>query len=105
MIALGCFSEMKCFADNGSINAYIVDKVNYDKKKVIGYLSSNKRIAGCPREAIDCITGKKISDSFSVFTDGEYEWCDFLEYYIERYSIKLPNEFIRKINAEYPANK
>ena len=29
MIAIGCFSEMNCFADNGSINEHIVDKVNY----------------------------------------------------------------------------
>ena len=99
MIAIGCFSEMNCFADNGSINEHIVDKVNYNKDKVIEYLSNHKKLASCPREAIDCKTGKKISDSFVVFTDGEYQWCDFLEYHIKKYNIKLPKEFLEKIQA------
>lgn len=88
---------MKCFADNGSVKKYIVDKVEYDKNKVIKYLSSQKKVASCPRKAIDCATGEKIADGFIVFTDGEYEWCDFLEYHIRKYNIKLPKEFIEKI--------
>ena len=97
MIYLGYFSEMKLYKDSGSINNHIVSDIGYNKSKVIEYLSKQKRIAGCPRQAIDCVTGKKISDSFSVYTDGEYEWCDFLIYHIKKYNIALPQTFIDKV--------
>lgn len=97
MVNIGCFSEMSCYADNGSIKEHITTNIDYDKRKVISYLKSQKRIASCPREAIDCITGEVIASSFSVYTDGEYQWCDFLLYHIEKYSIKLPKGLLNKI--------
>lgn len=96
MIYLGFFSEMNCYEDNGSINDFLTDEINYDKAAVIKYLKSQKRIAGCPREAIDCISKEVISPSFSIYSDGEYEWCDFLIYHIEKYNIFLPQSFIKK---------
>lgn len=101
MIPIGFFSEMNLYADNGSIHDNIVDEINYDKKKVIEYLSKQRRIAGCPKTTIDCATGKRIADSFSVYNDGEYEWCDFLIYHIINYNILLPQKFIDKINKYY----
>lgn len=97
MISVGCFSEMNCFDDNGSIKDFLVSSVDYDKKVVIKYLSSNKKIASCPRQAIDCVTGEVIQQSFSVYEDGEYTWCDFLVYHVEKYNVSLPKEFIKKI--------
>lgn len=97
---IGFFDEMKLYVNNGSVKEYFVEKVNYDKCKVIEYLRKQRRIAGCPREGIDCITGEAISPSFSVFNDGEYEWCDFLIYHIMNYNIWLPEEFIKKVDAQ-----
>ncbi len=97
MIYLGYFSEMKLYKDTGSVNSHIVPNVDYDKSKVIEYLSKQKKIAVCPRPAIDCVTGDKISDSFSVYTDGEYEWCDFLLHHISKYNIELPKTFIERV--------
>jgi len=101
LISIGFFSEMNLSAHNdGKIADYIVDKVNYDKKAVIDYLKSFKHKAGCPKAAIDCVTGKEISPSFRVYNDGEYCWADFLIYHIEKYNIKLPQDFINKIQAK-----
>lgn len=95
---IGWFSEMKIDSiDNGSVKNYISDKETYDKVQIIAYLKSQRRVAGCPRAAIDCVTGKEISPSFSVYTDGEYDWCDFLIYHIEKYNIRLPEDFIEHI--------
>ena len=99
MIDVGWFSEMKCHSDNGSIKEHIIENVNYDKAKILNYLKSCKRIAVCPRSAIDCLTGEVISQSFSVYDDGEFCWGDFLLYHIEKYCIKLPQAFINKANA------
>ncbi len=100
MIPVGFFSEMHLYADNGEAKENVVDKINYDREKVIIYLSErNRRLGGCPKTTLDCITGKEIAPSFSVYSDGEYEWCDFLVYHIKNYNIKLPQEFIDKIGA------
>ena len=101
MIYIGFFTEMKItMFDNGSIKNHLVSEVNYDKKKIIDYLNSFGRQAVCPRYAIDCVTGENISGSFSVIDDGEYCWCDFLTYHIEKYNIKLPDKFIEKIMSD-----
>lgn len=99
MIDVGCFSEMNVFSDNGSITDYLVDEIDYDKNIVIDYLKSFKHIASCPRAAIDCVTGEEISSSFGVYSDGDFRWCDFLIYHIEKYNIKLPQNLINKANA------
>lgn len=97
MNAIGCFSEMNVFEDNGSIYEYLCDEVNYNKKIVSNYLRGNKKQAICFRRAIDCISGEQISSGFTVRSDGEYVWCDFLAYYVEHYNIKLPSEFVKKV--------
>ncbi len=95
---VGFFSEMNVtMADNGSINDYITDTVNYDKKRIIKYLLTFGRQAVCPRSAIDCITGKIISTSFAVNDDGQYCWPDFLIYHIDRYPIRLPEDFLQHV--------
>lgn len=103
MTNVGCFSEMKVFHDSGSVHEHIIEKVNYDKQKMIRYLSSFKVKAGCPREAIDCVTGKVIAPSFLVYNDGEFCWCDFLIYHIKNYNIALPQRLIEKANATLTA--
>lgn len=96
---IGFYKEMQFINNCGSIKDFLVDNVDYDKKKVIDYLKSGKLIAGCPRAAFDCITKEKLSNSFLVYTDGEYDWCDFLMHHIEKYNIILPQKFIDKIKA------
>ncbi|MCD8026151.1 MAG: hypothetical protein LUF33_04270, partial [Clostridiales bacterium] len=92
---IGFFSENKLtMADNGSINNFLTEKVNYDKAKVIDYLSKGKKEAICPKEVFDAITKNKLSSSFSVYTDGEYVWKSDLEYYIKNYNLILPDDFI-----------
>ena len=98
---IGWFTEMGFdYEYSQSIKDCIIDKVTYDKDKIIEYLKSKKRIAGCPRAAVDCITGQEISPSFSVYSDGLYDWCDFLIYHIQNYNIDLPNEFIAHIISQ-----
>lgn len=58
-------------------------------------------IAGCSRKSLDCLTGEKTSNSFSIYNNGEYKWCDFLIYHIEKYNIKSSEKFVRKAEADY----
>ena len=97
MLSIGCFSEMNVFEDNGSIQEYLCNKVEYDKDIIVRYLRGNKKQAVCFKYVYDCISGKQISSGFQVRTDGEYIWCDFLAYYVEKYNINLPKDFIKKV--------
>ena len=97
-IYLGFFSENNLYmANNGSIKQFIVSKVNYDKKKILDYLQNGKKEAICPKPTYDIISGKMISTSFTVLTDGEYIWKNDLPYYVDKYNIKLPQSFIEKV--------
>ncbi|MCC8191835.1 MAG: hypothetical protein LIO41_02180 [Ruminococcus sp.] len=100
MIPIGFFHEMHLYADNGPFKENMVNEINYDREKVVNYLRNQKRLGGCPRAAIDCLTGEEITPSFSVYSDGEYEWCDFLAYHIQKYNVKLPEKFINKVGAK-----
>lgn len=101
MINVGFFSEIGLSAyQKESIKDYISESVAYDKKAVVAYLSSFSHYASCPKAAIDCITGKTISQSFLIYKDDEYCWPSFLIYHIEKYNIKLPQGLIDKINAK-----
>lgn len=93
------FNEMMPKIGNGSINEFLVDKIDYNKDKVIAYLANGHKQASCPRDAIDCVTGEKISDNFYVFDDKEYCWCSYLAYHVKKYNIQLPKDFIKKIGA------
>lgn len=90
---------MKLYEDSGSIKSLLQQTANYDKEKVISYLKAGKKIASCPRAGIDCVTMKNISDSFSLYSDEEYCWGDFLIYHINNYNIRLPESFLKKINT------
>jgi len=96
---IGWFNEMGFDCEySQSIKDCLTDKVSYDKNKIVEYLRSHKRIAGCPRVAVDCVTGQEISKSFSVYSDGIYDWCDFLIHHVQNYNIKLPDDFIAHIS-------
>lgn len=99
MKSVGFFKEMNLYEDNGSIKDYIVKNVNYNKEKVCEYLLNNKVVGICARRPIDSISGEEIASGFKIIVDGEYEWPDFLAYYVRKYNIKLPDSFIHKIGA------
>ena len=96
------FDEMNLYHKSGSIKSFISsdDTINYDKNKIIEYLSNPMHRAGCPRAGIDCLTGKEISMSFQLFDDEEYTWGDFLIYHIQHYPIILPDDFVEHIMSK-----
>ncbi len=100
MKSIGFFEEMRLYENNGPIKDFMVEDVNYDKEKVCHYLLNNKVMGICARRPIDSITGEEIASGFRIIADGDYEWPDFLAYYVRKYNIMLPNSFVRKIGAE-----
>jgi hypothetical protein len=93
------FDEMNLYHHSGSVKKFISSDgvVNYDKDRIISYLSKPLKKAGCPRAGLDCVTGKEISMSFQLFSDEKYTWGDFLIYHIQHYPIILPDDFVQHI--------
>ena len=100
---VGWFSEISQVLDSKPITDYITDKIQYDREEVLQYLRSFRRIAFCPKRVHDLITGNEIATHFNIFCDGEYSWPDYLIYYVEKYNIRLPEDFLDKIQ-KYSAN-
>lgn len=76
------------------INNHIL---NQNINKIIKYLCNGEIILVSPSSVIDVISGERIAASTYIYTDGEYSWSNALSYYVEKYNLKLPEEFENKI--------
>ncbi|MDO5564110.1 MAG: hypothetical protein Q4F88_02630 [Eubacteriales bacterium] len=99
---IGCFKEMPYGYNNGkSIKDYISDNEASNKKEIINYLNQGICIAACCGVSEDVINPNNgIIGVPDVLVDGKYQWYRDIIYYIEKYNLKLPKEFIEyaKIN-------
>ncbi len=66
-------------------------------KEIITYLENGKVTLVAPSCAIDVISGERIDRTNCIMTDGEYSWSNTLIYYIQKYNLELPGEFVNKI--------
>ena len=67
------------------------------KDKVLQYMKNAKVAAAAPGIARDILTNDYISGSLKVYSDGEYAWRSDVIYYVEKYDMGLPEEFIDHI--------
>ena len=65
--------------------------------RILDYLKNGEVIMAAPSRAIDVISGKRINQTNSILTDGEYTWSGSLSYYVQTYNLKLPEDFENKI--------
>lgn len=67
------------------------------KDKVISYLRSGTVDMVSAAAPVDVFTGEKIAPEKLGMNDGTFMWWDMLSYYVERYNLRLPEEFERHI--------
>lgn len=93
---VGYYKEMSQGREtDGSIYDYI-DKVNPDDKaKICQYLESGVEFIVSPGVTYDVINPERgTSGIASSYSDGTWLWPGDLAYYVKKYNIKLPDEFI-----------
>ncbi len=69
--------------------------------RVANYLGAGEPVVdvmGISRDPIDART--IISGGPSLETDGEWVWRADLKYFVEKYRVQLPDEFIEHVNAQ-----
>lgn len=68
------------------------------KHEVIEYLRSGDLGAMCAGWMRDNFTGELVKGCFDhCRSDGTYEWGESLAYYVDKYDLQLPDEFLSHI--------
>ena len=96
MIIIGQTCELDKDSQYPSINE-LINKPIKEKKKVIEYMRKSKVIAVAPAIVRDVIHPEiKIPELF-LMSDGKYEWRSDIIYYVEKYDMELPEEFVQHV--------
>jgi hypothetical protein len=69
-----------------------------DKKAVLAYLAQGKLRIASPGVIPDPFAPGKLSDSYSILTDGHFAWHQALGYFVDHYDIPLPAEFLEHMS-------
>jgi hypothetical protein len=93
----GSFRELSHgIEDCGSLAAAVSDHPSQDEDRIIEYLNNGVTSAVAP-----CIVSDVLQPSSEIFigplttlTDGVWEWPSDLAYYVEKYHVRLPKEFV-----------
>lgn len=67
-----------------------------EKEMLIHYLESGDIELVSLDYSEDVISGEIIGEE-CIMTDGEYSWDSSLPYYVKKYNLILPDEFVKKV--------
>ena len=94
------FINYKEFApkrNHPSIHEYLEKEPYINQDKIINFLRDGKiEIAQMSRDR-DIFTGERIPYEVLVMSDGDYFWPNTLAWYVEKYNLRMPEEFERYI--------
>lgn len=93
---VGFFQELDHGDPNGpKLADHVSDRPQPDEDRVVAYLRSGLLLIGCPgvvRDVLDNTVGPVGSPD--ILTDGVWAWPGDLPYYVEKYHLRLPKEFV-----------
>ena len=91
----GFFKELRHGDENGiSLKVLINKNASTNEDKFVKYLKKGVVFIACPGIVKDVLDEKGgIIGSPHILTDGVWAWPADLIYYIEKYHIKIPNDF------------
>lgn len=97
MIVIGRVKEIMKDDKYPSIIELISEKEINRKKDIVDYLKRGTITSASPSGIYDVINGEKIDTELQMMNDGKYAWRSDLIYYVEKYNMKLPDDFINHI--------
>lgn len=93
MIYIGKYDELSPGRGYDSIRNHMEEKTYPHKEQIVKYLTSGKIdmiSAEIPRDAL---TGQTIPGEKLGMNDGTFVWWNTLAYYVDKYNLRLPEEF------------
>lgn len=67
------------------------------KAELVAYLKRGKEFAAIPGIFRDFFTGEYIRGEELLLYDGVHVWSSDVPYYVEKYNLQLPEEFVQYI--------
>lgn len=96
MIVLGRYKENYGKNEYPSMKPDI-GALKADKKQIINYMKKCRITSFSPAIVHDVLSGERINHELTCMTDGLYAWRSDLIYYIDKYNLNLPEDFIKHI--------
>jgi len=75
----------------------LINKPIKEKIKIIEYMKNCKIEAASPAIVTDLINNKNKFTELYIMTDDKYAWRSDVIYYVEKYDMELPEEFIQHV--------
>ena len=82
-----------------SMKNSMLDKPYAGMDRIISYLKNGQKTYAAAGRAYDFFTGEEIPGERCGMTDGVFSWVSSLPYYVEKYNLKLPQEFEKHVFA------
>lgn len=100
LVLIGGFRELGGDPDQQeqwpSILDYVSESPQENEDRVVSYLRSARGIAGRSGVEFDVLDpSNRIPMAVSMHTDGVYIWESTLAFYVEKYHVRLPDDFLR----------
>ena len=80
-----------------SIHDYLEKEPYPNQNKIIRFLKNGKIEFARLSRVRDIFTGQRIPHEVLVMSDGDYFWSNTLAWYVEKYNLRMPEEFERYI--------
>lgn len=75
----------------------LVGKPLKEKSRVLQYMKKAPVISAAAAAMRDALTGEFTGWELLVHSDGKYLWRSDVTYYVEKYDMELPGEFVQHI--------
>ena len=97
MIILGQFDEFGPGFGFPSIKEFISPEPFDHKDTIVEYMKAGHGCMASPSFIKDVITGERVLRPRVTMHDGVYLWSSSLIYHVEKYNVRLPEEFIAHV--------
>ena len=84
-------------SDAPSITSGFSDIPDPNKDAIVKYLKNGNTILVSTGVGIDVFINEIVDNHYYLMTDGEYTWNNMIAYYVEKYNLKMPDDFINKV--------
>jgi len=99
MILIGEIQELLKNDKYPSIKT-LIHKPMKEKEQVIEYMKKSKVIAAAPAIVRDVLNPEIKIPELLLMSDGKYQWRSDIIYYVEKYDLELPEEFVRHVGKQ-----
>lgn len=93
VIILGMYEELAPGMGFPSIKESLHDKSYESKATVLEHLKNGTVHMVTASKVVDIFTGEKTNIELVYMNDGQYSWSSKIPYYVEKYNLRLPEDF------------